>query len=238
MSQYYNSQRTRNLFDPHDEKPFRLSRSKIDLFLSCPFCFYVDRRLGTNQPPGYPFSLNSAVDELLKKEFDKYRANDKPHPLMVENNINAVPYSHESLDVWRNNFKSVQVLHEKTNLILTGAIDDVWIRPSGELFVVDYKATSKDGEVTLDAEWQDSYKRQMEFYQWLLRNNSFEVQNIGYFVYCNGDKSKDLFDGRLEFDIKIIPYEGDDSWVEQTIVDAHRCLVSDKIPEVSEDCDY
>ena len=70
MSKYYTGKRTRNLFDPTSKEPFRLSRSKIDLFISCPRCFYQDRRLGVAQPPGYPFNLNSAVDTLLKKEFD------------------------------------------------------------------------------------------------------------------------------------------------------------------------
>jgi hypothetical protein len=46
------------------------------------------------------------------------------------------------------------------------------------------------------------------------------------------------FDGKLEFDIKLIPYEGDDSWVEDTIYDIYDCLNSDKIPESGEDCDY
>ena len=30
----------------------------------------MDRRLGIAQPPGFPFNLNSAVDNLLKNEFD------------------------------------------------------------------------------------------------------------------------------------------------------------------------
>ena len=38
----------------------------------------------------------------------------------------------------------------------------------GELIVVDVKATSKQTEVNLDADWQISYKQQMEIYQWLL----------------------------------------------------------------------
>ncbi len=46
MSDYYNPQRTRNLYDPASKEPFRLSRSKIDLFLECARCFYLDRRLG------------------------------------------------------------------------------------------------------------------------------------------------------------------------------------------------
>jgi hypothetical protein len=38
------------------------------------------------------WSLNSAVDELLKKEFDEYRKLKKPHPIMVENNLNFIPF--------------------------------------------------------------------------------------------------------------------------------------------------
>jgi len=65
--------RRRRLFDPDDPAPFPLSRSKVDLFISCPRCFYLDRRLGIARPPGFPFNLNSAVDTLLKNEFDEYR---------------------------------------------------------------------------------------------------------------------------------------------------------------------
>lgn len=68
MSGYYNPQRKTNLYDHQSPTPFRLSRSKIDLFINCPGCFYLDRKLGVAEPPGYPFSLNSAVDKLLKKE--------------------------------------------------------------------------------------------------------------------------------------------------------------------------
>ena len=57
-----------------------------------------------------------------------------------------------------------------------------------ELHIVDYKATSKDDEVNLDAEWQDGYKRQMEIYRWLFINNGFKVSDTGYFVYANGKK--------------------------------------------------
>ncbi len=234
----YNPQRQRNLFDPASNKPFKLSRTRIDNFVNCPRCFYIDRRLGTDLPPGYPFSLNSAVDELLKKEFDLHRAEQTPHPIMVENKVDAVPFDHEKIDEWRENFKGVQVLHEKTNFILTGAVDDVWERPDGELIVVDYKATSKNGEVTLDADWQDGYKRQMEFYQWLMRKNGFKVSGTGYFVYCNGIKSKEKFDNCLDFTIKVIPYEGDDGWVEPTLEKIQSCLTSDTIPDAAEGCHY
>lgn len=238
MSQYYSPHRSRNLYDPKSKEPFKVSRSKIDLFIECHRCFYIDRRLGTGRPPGYPFSLNSAVDMLLKKEFDIHRAAKSAHPIMDAYGVDAVPFQHEMMDEWRENFKGVQFFHKPTNLIITGAVDDVWINPQKELIVVDYKATAVNKEVTLEDEWKDGYKRQMEVYQWLLRQNGFTVSNTGYFVYANGSTANKAFDGKLEFDITLLPYDGNDDWVEPTIKKIHKCLNSDKVPESGKDCDY
>lgn len=239
MSDYYKPRRTRNIFTPGSNKPFKLSRSKLDLFLNCPRCFYLDRRLGVGQPPGYPFSLNSAVDTLLKKEFDIHRANGASHPLMKAYGIEAIPYQHEQLEVWRDSLHGgIQFLHNPTNFLITGGVDDVWVARDGKLIVVDYKATAKNAEVTLDADWQSGYKRQMEVYQWLFRQNGFEVSDTGYFVYANGKMDKEAFDARLEFDIKLLPYEGNTDWVEKCVEAAHACLNSDILPEYGPNCDF
>ncbi len=239
MSNFYNPLRSKNVFNPDSKDSFRLSRSKIDLFLECPRCFYLDRRLGTGRPPGFPFSLNSAVDALLKKEFDVHRAKGTKHPFMEAYGIDAVPFKHEKMDEWRDSLRrGVTYLHEPTNFLVTGGVDDIWQNPGKELLVVDYKATSKDGEVNIDAEWQVSYKRQIEVYQWLLRKNGFEVSDTGYFVYVNGDTDKEAFDRKLEFDVKVIPYEGDDGWIEDVLMKARKTLEEDNIPEPSPECDY
>lgn len=217
---------------------WRLSRSKIDLFIQCQRCFYVDNKLGTARPPGFPFNLNSAVDKLLKKEFDIHRANATTHPLMKSYGLDTVPFQDPRMDVWRENFKGVEVKHEPTGFTVSGAVDDIWVNPSGEVHVVDYKATSKDTEVNLDAEWQDGYKRQMEIYQWLLRRNGLKVSDTGYFVYVNGRTDLEAFDGKLEFDVKLIPYTGNDGWVEKTLLDIKACLDSEVIPKVGNECDY
>jgi len=231
------SQRKRHIFNTNSEEPFRISRSKIELFEDCPKCFYLDRKLGISRPSGPPFTLNSAIDTLLKKEFDSHRTARRPHPLMSAYGIDAVPFLHDKIDEWRENFKGVQFYHVPTNFLISGAVDDIWINHAGELHVVDYKATSTKGEITLDSDYRASYKRQMEIYQWLLRRNNLPVSSIGYFVYANGDKDKKAFDGRLEFNVQIITYKGNDDWVEDALHHIKECLIGD-IPEASANCVY
>lgn len=227
------------LYRTNDINPFKLSRSKLDLFIECPRCFYLDRKLGVGRPPGFPFSLNSAVDYLLKQEFDAHRSVGKNHPLIEKYGVDARPVPHEELNIWRENFKGLQYLHEKTNFLITGAIDDLWQNSHGEYIIVDYKATSKNKTISaLDESWQDGYKRQMEIYQWLLRKKGYSVSSTGYFVYCNGKTDRKAFDSKLEFEISLIPYVGTDSWIEKTIIEVKKCLDNEKLPKVGKGCNY
>lgn len=240
MSKYYNPSRSsRSIFNPQSAEPYRISRSKIDLFLECARCFYLDRRLGIGRPPGFPFSLNSAVDGLLKKEFDVHRANGTSHPLMKEYGLDLVPFAHAKMDEWRDALRAgVAHVHAPTNLNITGGVDDIWVNKAGELIVVDYKATAKTGEVSLDAEWQIGYKRQVEVYQWLLKQNGFKVSPRSYFVYVNGKMDEPAFDGKLEFTVKLIPYDGDTAWIEPALTKLKACLMNEDMPEANPDCDY
>ena len=240
MSEYYKPNKHPGwLFNPNQENNFKLSRSKIDLFLGCPRCFYLDNRLGVARPPGFPFALNSAVDFLLKKEFDIHRAKGQPHPLMRDYGLKAVPFQHEKMNFWRDALQGgIRYHHQPTNFLLTGAIDDLWKNEQDELIIVDYKATAKNSEINIDADWQISYKRQMEIYQWLFRKNDFKVSDTGYFVYVNGKTDKEAFDKKLEFDVHLIPYKGNDNWIEQTVNDAHNCLTNNEIPQANPDCDF
>ena len=229
----------RGKYNPNEERLFKLSRSKVESFIQCKRCFYLDRRLGVGQPPGFPFNLNSAVDNLLKNEFDHYRNIQEPHPYITQLGLNAVPFQHDEIETWRANFTGVSYDHLDLKFHLFGAVDDLWINlDNQELIVVDYKSTSKSSEISIDATWQMSYKRQMEFYQYLLRKNGFQVSNTGYFVYCNGDRSKEKFNEALEFKISLIPYTGTDSWVEPTLSSLYHLLNQDEIPKHNENCDY
>jgi hypothetical protein len=220
-------------------KSWKLSRSKIDLFTQCPRCFYVDNKLGTKRVSMPPFLINSAVDHQLKQEFDVHRAEGSQHPLQKEYGIDATPAPHEKIDQWRENFVGVQYLHKPTGLLVTGAIDDLWINSKGEYIVVDYKATAKDHPVTeLNGYWHEGYKRQMEVYQWLLRENGLKTSNTGYFVYCTGKYDQQAFDKKIEFDVNLIAYTGNDSWIEPILHKIKECLESNEIPEPGEKCEH
>lgn len=214
--------------------------------MQCPRCFWLDVRLKITRPSSPPFNINKTIDELFKKEFDIHRAAGTQHPIMVANKLTGVlPFAHKSLDDWRYTFTGVVVLHKPTNLHVFGAVDDVWVNADGELIVVDYKATSKDKDVGINSDWQISYKRQMEVYQWLLRQNGFQVSSTGYFVYTNARMDMDGFADHLEFKTKLIPYTGDDAWVEPTLHEMKVCMEGDMPPVgvsimggVCEHCDY
>jgi len=242
----------KKVFNPDLKESFKLSRSKIDLFLQCPRCFYHDRKLGISHPSGAPFTLNNLVDTLLKKSFDAFRLKKSSHPFQIENGINAIPFDHSNVEDWRNNRKGIRYVHEKTNFEIYGAIDDVWVKSNGELIIVDYKAkaskddpntfltpkTKKNGEIVKTERYKISYKKQIEVYQWLFRKNGFKVSDTAYFVFANAQKDRDSFDDKLDFEKILIPYVGDTSWVEPTLFEILDCLSSEEIPEFDDGCEF
>jgi len=221
-------------YQPGQAAAHKISRSKIELFMQCPRCFWLDARLKIKRPSGPPFNINKAIDELFKKEFDRHRAAGTPHPIMAEAKLDAVPFQHADLSKWRHNFTGVAAVHEPTNFHVFGAIDDVWANQGGELIVVDYKATAKQADVSIDSDWQISYKRQLEVYQWLLRQNGFTVSDTGYFVYTNARFDVDGFNDKVEFKTKLIPYTGNDAWIEPTLAKMKKCLDNDDMPPVGD----
>jgi hypothetical protein len=223
--------RTSRTFDPSSSEPFTISRSKIDLFSECPRCAFLDLKFGVKRPSGPSFTLNNAVDELFKREFDIHRAAGTKHPLCKEYNVDAVPFDNERMDEWRDALRrGISYLHNPTNLFIRGGIDDVWKESNGDLIIVDYKATSKKVGPSSEDDLYDSYKRQMEIYQWLFRQNGFPVSPVGYFVYANGNSDAKAFDAKLEFDIKLIPYAGSDAWIEPALHRLKEMLESNEIP--------
>jgi hypothetical protein len=220
-------------------EPFKMSRAKIEEYIRCPRCFVLDVRQGIKKPSGVPFTLNVAVDNQMKKEFDHYRASAKPHPVMQAKGLDLVPFQHPDLDLWRNNFKGVQANTEDGSFLITGAVDDVWVDPDGQLYVVDYKATGRQQAVTElgVGGFYDGYRRQMEIYQWLLRKNGFKVSDTGFWVYVTATQKQDSFENTLHFEANLISYQASADWVDAKLVEIKEALDWDEVPPPGDDCD-
>ncbi len=241
MAFQYRNVRIRQLYDSSSKEPFTISRSKIDLYSECPRCFYLDRKLGISRPSIPSFTLNNAVDTLLKREFDLLRKNGEAHALMKKYHIDAIPFKHPDIPIWRDDihkFEGAFTIHKETNFKITGIVDDIWKDKQENLLIVDYKATSTSRAISLDDKWKEGYKKQMEVYQWIFRKNGFNVSDVGYFVFANAGKNRPSFDGRLEFELSIIPHKGNDSWVEPVLKKMKACLDSKKIPDAGFNCEH
>ena len=241
--------RHRGTFKPEMTEPYEISRSRVENFIKCPACFWMDRVKGIKLPETPQFLLNSATDRLLKKDFDKYRKIQKPHPLMIRHGLgHLVPYGHEDFEKWTQSTQlGLRTTFEPANFIFGGGLDDVWHDPvKDELFVVDYKSTAggksedetKLKPISLDGPWKGGLKRQMDMYQWILRQNGFKVNPTGYFLYVNGDQHfqngmlvEDLDMAMMNFDVQLISYDADDSWVPDTLMQIKACLHQAECPE-------
>jgi hypothetical protein len=241
--------RHRGVYKPDHPEPYEVSRSQIQNFMNCPACFWMSRAKGIKFPGMPGFLLNTATDTLLKKDFDKYRELQQSHPFMERHGLgHLVPYKHEDFETWTKSLQlGLRTLHEPTNFLIGGGLDDVWHDPkTDEIFIVDYKSTAGRRnedltalqEISLVGPYKETYKRQMDMYQWIMRQNGFNVNKTGYFVYVNGDQhfedgmlEEDIDKAYMKFDVQLISYEADDSWVNQAILDLKDCLLQNNCPE-------
>jgi CRISPR/Cas system-associated exonuclease Cas4 (RecB family) len=212
----------------------KMSRSKLELFMKCPRCFWLDVKHKVKRPPSLPYTINSAIDYLFKQEFDLYREKGKPHPVMIEAGIDAVPYDGPEIDSWRDALRAgVQFHHQPSDILLTGGVDDVWVNPAGELIVVDYKSTGSP-----NVRVYDEYIRQLEIYQWLLAQNGYKVSPVGYWVYAQVDKTSGFGHGKavLPFHLHVKQAEGKWDWIPGELIKARAVLDSPAPPDPSELC--
>ena len=232
-----------SIYKKGTNETFKISRSKFNSFLDCKRCFYLDRVKGLKDPGMPGWSLNVAVDELLKKEFDLLRTQKKPHPIFKKYNLNFIPYQHKELNNWRNSLTGgISYLDEDTNLLIHGGIDDIWYDlDNKELVVVDYKAQSSNIKVEtngyLESIYHQGYKVQMDIYVHILRKMGFQVSDTSYFYVCNAEKGFDNFEGKLNFTITLVPYVTDTSWVDTNIKEMKKTLELDSVPEINKSCE-
>ena len=245
--------RHRGIYDPNNSSPYELSRSRIENFVRCPACFYLQQVRGVKFPSIPGFNINEATDILLKRDFDKHRSAQTCHPFLVARGYShLVPYAHDEFELWTQSLHfgaagRMNTVHEETNLKVGGGLDDVWLNvQTNQIHIVDYKSTSQKTPgkiISLDDPWKAAYKRQMDLYVWVMRRKEFDVSDIGYFLYCDGDRfseyrflNEDL--AQMKFEISLIPYTSAIDWIEPTLYSIQDCLKRDDTPMHSNHCEY
>lgn len=214
-------------------KAIQLSPNSLNLFLECPHCFWLDKNQGIKRPPPYPYALNSAVDALLKEEFDTYRAKNIPHPLLKENKIKAHLFGNQKLlNQWRNNLAGIRYFDEDLKATLFGAVDDVLEFDDGKIAPLDYKSTGSTA-----AKIYDRFQLQLDTYTFLMEKNGYKTPRKGYLAFYIVDKSKGFID-RLPFRKEIVEIETNPSDIYEIFRDAAAVLKKDKPPKHSSDCQF
>ncbi len=214
-------------------KAIQLSPNSLNLYLECPHCFWLDKNLGIKRPPPYPYALNSAVDSLLKEEFDAYRAKKLIHPLLKDNNINAHLFENQKLlNQWRNNLAGMRYFDQGLQATLFGAVDDVLEFDDGKLAPLDYKSTG-----SLVSKIYDRFQLQLDTYTFLMEKNGFKTSRKGYLAFYVVDKSNGFID-RLPFRKEIMEMETNPSDIYEIFKDAVKVLRQASPPKHSGDCKF
>ena len=214
-------------------KSIQLSPNSLNLYLECPHCFWLDKNMGIKRPPPYPYALNSAVDTLLKEEFDAYRSKNLPHPMLKENNINARLFNNQKLlNQWRNNFAGIRFFDQDLQATLFGAVDDVLEFEGGKIAPLDYKSTGSTA-----ANVYDRFQLQLDTYTFLMEKNGFKTTRKGYLAFYIVDKSRGFID-RLPFRKEMVQIDTNPSDIYEIFKDAVDCLKQQTPPPHSSDCKF
>ena len=216
-----------------NNKIIQLSPNSLNLYLECPCCFWLEKKEGIRRPQPYPYALNTAVDILLKQEFDDYRTRKEPHPLIVSHNINARLFPNQQLlDQWRSNFSGIRYYDAKMDATLFGAVDDILEFPDKKLAPLDYKSTG-----SAVANIYDRFQLQMDIYTFLLEKNGFETPRKGYLAFYIVDKQNGFGD-RLPFRKELHEIDTNPSDIPELFEEAVNILKRITPPSHSPDCQY
>ncbi len=209
-----------------------LSRWQLELFTKCPRCFWLLKQHGIQPPESYPLALNTAMDSLLKAEFDQYRRAGKLHPILSEHGIQALLFRDVAkLQEWRDARRGLRWDDPATGHTLFGAVDDILEFPDGSLAVVDYKSSGAR-EVTV----YPSYQLQIDVYTFLLEKLGHKTAPCAYLAFFLAIKN-DGFKGRLPFRAELKEVIPSPERVYNLFLAAAESAQLQQIPPAGEECD-
>lgn len=204
---------------------FKLSPSKLNLFLECPLCFWLEMHDECKRPAGIFPSLPSGMDLALKKYYDNYRGSLPPE---LAGKVEGVLLSGTEL---MNKFRNWRTFKfEEEDAIMYGAMDDCLAK--GEVFIpLDFKTRG----FALKEDSTDFYQNQLDCYALLLKKNGFKHSDHAYLVYYIPKQVKPK--GVVDFDVVVKKMDIDSKRAYKTFRDAVK-LLQGKKPDSNPGCEY
>jgi hypothetical protein len=77
----------------------------------------------------------------------------------------------------------------------------------------------------------------MDIYVHILRKMNFEVSDRTFFYVCNGEKTNEKFDNKIDFKTTLIPYRVNTSWIEEKLIEMKNVLNLDEPPKIEKTCE-
>ena len=119
--------------------------------------------------------------------------------------------------------------------------DGIWENQiTGKLIVVDYKSQSSARPVEtksyLSGVFHQGYKKQLDFYAYLLQKMGFSVDPTGYFYVCNAIRDVEGFFGVMNFEETLVAYQWDTSWIPEKLTEMVAVLNSRELPASNPAC--
>jgi len=209
-------------------KIIKISRSKIELFIECPRCFWLEVKYGIKRPEKpYGAYLGAKYDPILKEIFDEHRKKGSKPRELEEFDFDLYPHF-EKLNQWR---KNIEFYHPEHKIIYYGKIDDLLITKDGSLVPLDFKTTlSKEFNV------YESYKRELEIYGYFLKKQGEEVfsQGVLYYIKVDINRKLEKIEERKVILVEELNYQIYDEILEKL----REVYFSPKEPEPSPDCPF
>lgn len=211
---------------------YKLSPSRMNLFFECERCFWLQVNRKVKRPSG-PFpSLPSGVDQKVKNHFDRFRDREESPPELEDLELTLQEDS-EFLRKARSWRTEPKLRLNDLNAILRGGVDDLLEDEDGNIVVMDYKTRGYPPKQDNGA--PDYYRRQVNLYNLILRENGYRTANYGLILYFYPEKFTE--DGDFLFHTEIRKVEIDIGKARKMVEDAVETLEGE-IPEHSENCDF
>ena len=225
----------KNIYVKNNLSPFKISRTKIDLYFDCKRCFYIDQKYGIKRPHGAALVINNHIVNKFKKNLEILRNTKTIIPettLISESGFTAL--DHPRVSHWTDPFKGIESFHKTTNMTVNASIDDIWTDDE-KCYPVIIKSISRESKDVENSIWP-GYTRQLSLYGHLLQNNDLEIGDFGMIVIINTEN--DLDHSNLNFKFYIFKRNLELNWIDTTLSEIKILLENDNYPKISNNCKF